>query len=69
MFGSFLILIFGSRLIVEFFKVGQTARDEVLILNTGQLLSIPFIMVGIVLIYKAIGKNKKETKINEKINT
>lgn len=69
MFGSFLILIFGSRLIVEFFKVGQTARDEVLILNTGQLLSIPFIMVGIVLIYKAIGKNKKESKINEKINT
>ena len=60
-FGSFLILIFGARLIVEFFKVGQTARDEVLFLNTGQLLSIPFIIVGIGLIYRSISnKNKGE---------
>tara|TARA_B100000902_G_C26701233_1_gene617270 strand:- start:237 stop:488 length:252 start_codon:yes stop_codon:yes gene_type:complete len=59
-FGTFLILIFGARLIVEFFKVGQTARDEVLFLNTGQLLSIPFIIVGITLIYRSIsGKNQK----------
>ena len=41
-FGSFLILIWGARFMVEFVKLGQTARDEYLFLNTGQLLSIPF---------------------------
>lgn len=65
-FGSFLILIFGTRLIVEFFKLGQTARDEVLFLNTGQLLSIPFIIVGIVLIYRAISNKNKDSNTNEK---
>ena len=64
-FGSFLILIFGARLIVEFFKVGQTARDEVLFLNTGQLLSIPFILVGITLIYKSISSKSKEVNTKE----
>lgn len=58
-FGSFLILIFGSRLFVEFYKLGQTARDEALFLNTGQLLSIPFIVIGILLIYRAIAIHKK----------
>ena len=65
-FGSFLILIFGTRLIVEFFKLGQTARDEVLFLNTGQFLSIPFIIVGIVLIYRAISNKNKDSNTNEK---
>ena len=64
-FGSFLILIFGARLIVEFFKVGQTARDEVPFLNTGQLLSIPFIIVGITLIYKSISSKSKEVNTKE----
>jgi len=64
-FGSFLILIFGARLIVEFFKLGQTARDEVLFLNTGQLLSIPFIIVGIVLIYRSISSKTQEINTKE----
>jgi prolipoprotein diacylglyceryl transferase len=65
-FGTFLVLIFGTRLIVEFFKLGQTARDEVLFLNTGQLLSIPFIIVGIILIYRAISNKNKDSNTNEK---
>jgi prolipoprotein diacylglyceryl transferase len=65
-FGTFLVLIFGTRLIVEFFKLGQTARDEVLFLNTGQLLSIPFIIVGIVLIYRAISNKNKDSYTNGK---
>jgi prolipoprotein diacylglyceryl transferase len=52
-FGSFLILIFTSRIFCEFFKLGQTARDASFFLNTGQLLSVPFVIVGIYLIYKA----------------
>jgi prolipoprotein diacylglyceryltransferase len=60
-FGSFLVLIFGSRFIVEFFKVGQTARDEVLFINTGQMLSIPFVMIGGYLIYRAVYSNNSDT--------
>jgi prolipoprotein diacylglyceryltransferase len=68
-FGSFLIMIFGARMIVEFFKVGQTARDEVLALNTGQLLSIPFILVGIILVFNAITRAKNNTIESVKIDT
>ena len=57
-FGSFLILIFGSRIICEFFKLGQTARDYTLPLNTGQMLSIPLVLAGIYLIYKATQKSQ-----------
>jgi hypothetical protein len=32
-FGCFLIFIFGARFIVEFIKLGQTARDDVWFLN------------------------------------
>jgi prolipoprotein diacylglyceryltransferase len=39
--------------------LGQTARDEVLLLNTGQLLSIPFVVVGIYLIWKS-GKTTEQ---------
>jgi prolipoprotein diacylglyceryl transferase len=55
-FGSFLILIFGSRILVEFVKLGQTARDEYLFLNTGQLLSVPFVLAGIFLVWKGLTK-------------
>jgi phosphatidylglycerol:prolipoprotein diacylglycerol transferase len=53
-FGSFLILIWGARFMVEFVKLGQTARDEYLFLNTGQLLSIPLIIAGVVLLYRGL---------------
>lgn len=59
-FGSFLILIFGARIICEFFKLGQTARDYTLPLNTGQLLSIPLVIAGIYLIYNAFKKQANE---------
>jgi prolipoprotein diacylglyceryl transferase len=59
-FGSFLILIFGSRIICEFFKLGQTARDYTLPLNTGQLLSIPLVIAGIYLVYSAYNKSTNE---------
>lgn len=57
-FGSFLIFIFGSRILVEFVKLGQTARDEYLFLNTGQLLSIPLVLAGIYLVWKGLSKKE-----------
>jgi prolipoprotein diacylglyceryltransferase len=60
MFGSFLIIIFGSRFFIEYIKEGQTARDFELLINTGQMLSIPFIIAGILLIYRS-QKNQETT--------
>jgi prolipoprotein diacylglyceryltransferase len=55
-FGLFLVLVFGSRFCVEFIKIGQTARDSVLFLNTGQILSIPLVLAGVYILWKALKK-------------
>lgn len=49
-FGLFLILLFCSRFIIEYFKADQSAFEEGWIINMGQILSIPFIIFGIVLV-------------------
>jgi prolipoprotein diacylglyceryltransferase len=51
-------MVFGARFFVEFVKLGQTARDEYLALNTGQLLSIPLVLVGVYLLYASWKKNQ-----------
>lgn len=62
-FGTFLILLFGGRFLVEFIKIGQTAADNQLAIetsiNTGQWLSIPFVIAGMsILIWSFKNKNK-----------
>lgn len=52
MFGLFLVLLFGARFLVEGLKEGQTARDFENIINTGQMLSIPFVLLGIYLLVR-----------------
>lgn len=51
LFGLFLVLVFGFRMFVETFKANQESFEEDMILNMGQILSIPFVLVGIVCIY------------------
>jgi phosphatidylglycerol:prolipoprotein diacylglycerol transferase len=48
--GLMLILLFSARFIIEFFKADQSDFEAGMLLNMGQLLSIPFIMLGIVLV-------------------
>lgn len=48
--GAFLLVIFIPRFFLEFFKQAQDTHDLVMGLNTGQLLSIPFIVVGAVVV-------------------
>ncbi len=62
LFGTFLILLFTARFFVEFIKLGQTDRDAHLALNTGQMLSIPFVLAGIYILLKAIKKTPIEDK-------
>jgi phosphatidylglycerol:prolipoprotein diacylglycerol transferase len=59
-FGLFLVLVFSFRFFVEFLKENQSYFEEKMILNMGQLLSIPFILFGIYLVFR---KNKKIIKI------
>lgn len=50
-FGLFFVLLFSARFIIEFFKADQSDFEAGMILNMGQLLSIPFILFGLWLLY------------------
>jgi phosphatidylglycerol---prolipoprotein diacylglyceryl transferase len=52
LFGTMCITIFGSRILLEVFKENQVAFEAGLPLNMGQILSIPFVLLGIYLIVK-----------------
>lgn len=55
--GVFLILVFFARFLLEFLKTRQEAVYEAnLILSVGQWLSIPFVLVGIWLVVRAVRK-------------
>ncbi len=45
--GVFMLGIFGSRFLIEFLKENQSAFEASLPLNMGQLLSLPFILLGL----------------------
>jgi prolipoprotein diacylglyceryl transferase len=55
-FGLFMVLLWSVRLIIEFFKEAQieSREDWVGILNTGQLLSIPMILVGLYFMFRKV---------------
>ena len=57
-FGTFLVGIFGARFLIEYVKEVQEAFEEGLLaaigLNQGQLLSIPFVLLGVWLIVRAL---------------
>ncbi len=50
LFAIFLILLFLARFIIEFFKENQVSFEDGLTLNMGQILSIPFILIGLILV-------------------
>jgi phosphatidylglycerol:prolipoprotein diacylglycerol transferase len=45
--GIFFIMVFGARFVVEFLKKNQVSFEDALLLNMGQMLSIPLIILGI----------------------
>lgn len=54
LFGVFMIGIFLSRFCIEFMKNDQEAFEANMLINMGQLLSIPFILAGIWFVYRAL---------------
>jgi prolipoprotein diacylglyceryl transferase len=52
-FGMFLIMVFGMRFLIEFAKEPQEGFEQSMILNMGQLLSIPLILAGVWFVWRA----------------
>lgn len=56
-FSIFLVVLFTLRFLYEFLKENQSDFENALLLNMGQILSIPMVIVGLVL-YMYISKKK-----------
>ena len=56
--GVFFCAIYGARFLIEFLKEYQVPEEAALPLDLGQLLSVPFLMVGVVLIVRAVRAKK-----------
>lgn len=64
-FGIFMSAIFGFRFFIEFIKEKQVGFESDMLLNMGQILSIPFFIIGIIIIIFA---KKRQSKSASKIN-
>lgn len=58
-FGTFFIGIFLPRFFIEFIKNPQEAFEQDMVLNMGQLLSIPFVIGGILLVLYALSHPRR----------
>jgi len=62
LFGSFLVGVFTLRFFIEFLKEAQVTSELFLPVNFGQLFSIPFILLGIVLLKKGLRHERKRNE-------
>ena len=53
-FGVFLTWLFTARFLIEFVKNPQVQFEQDMTFNMGQLLSVPFIIAGVILIARAL---------------
>jgi len=65
LFGIFLVLVFTFRFFVEFVKENQSGFEAGMALNMGQILSIPFVLAGLIFILKSF---KEETKKSDLVD-
>jgi len=56
LFSLFLILVFTARFFIEFVKNEQVDFEKGMALNMGQILSIPFVLAGIYLLWRSLTK-------------
>jgi len=61
MFGTFLVIIFGSRICIEFLKNVQVDFERDMVFDMGQWLSLPFVLVGIgIIVWSFVHRKKVE---------
>lgn len=58
--GLFMVLLFGARFILEYFKIDQVDFEAGMAINMGQILSLPFIALGFYYIFRAPTKTNKK---------
>jgi phosphatidylglycerol:prolipoprotein diacylglycerol transferase len=56
MFGLLCVVLFIERFVDEFFKENQSAFEGGLPINMGQILSLPFIIIGIIMMVRSFKK-------------
>jgi phosphatidylglycerol---prolipoprotein diacylglyceryl transferase len=56
MTGIYLALVFGARIILELWKVPQAAYESNVSISVGQWLSAPFVLLGLLLIWRSRSK-------------
>lgn len=59
-FGIFLIYVFSLRIVYEMLKENQVAFEDGMMMNMGQILSIPLVIIGIYLLVTSLNQEKKE---------
>jgi prolipoprotein diacylglyceryltransferase len=60
MFGLLCVLLFVERFIDEFFKENQADFENSLPINMGQILSLPFILIGFFMIWRSYHQLQKK---------
>lgn len=72
LFGLFLILLFAVRFVIESVKLPQEVWEQEMWLNMGQILSLPFIVAGVVILWRGV-RRPAEPYVNmptaDKVNT
>lgn len=63
--GIFIILLFSFRFLVEFLKNDQVDYERMMALNMGQILSIPAVITGIIILVFAYKKNQNIKNSNQ----
>jgi len=54
--GMYLSSVFTARILLEFVKENQSDFEKGMFMNMGQLLSLPFVLIGLYFIFKSIKK-------------
>ena len=57
-FGLDLVLLFSARILMEYTKENQVAFEDGMLFNMGQLLSVPFLCIGIYYLVRAVRNDK-----------
>jgi phosphatidylglycerol:prolipoprotein diacylglycerol transferase len=64
LFGIFVIVCFGLRFFYEFLKENQVPFEEGMVLNMGQILSIPLVIAGIFVLLYSYRYEKRDAEKN-----
>ncbi|MEO9482946.1 MAG: prolipoprotein diacylglyceryl transferase [Ekhidna sp.] len=63
-FALFMIVMWSLRFVDEFFKMNQEAFEEGMVLNMGQILSIPLTLVGFIMMIWIYNRDAKMADFN-----